>query len=181
MKYPITTEQRTFMDTCHMKGNLYAFFLEISKSLVYDILHIKLNVPANGGKMYKYLKKRFGNENAYKEEINKLEFLLDYQRKELLPRDGKMKLEEMDVTIYMVIIKLVGGKAYADLVRYMSNLRNELCHVSFISLKKGMSEKDFKNDLRIMIYNFKNHGANIAWLDMCKEDILKRIKNDKTT
>ena len=40
---------------------LYAFFLEISKNVLYDIVHQREQLPVNGREMYLYLQDRFNN------------------------------------------------------------------------------------------------------------------------
>ena len=111
MEYQLHQEQfrlQNFMNTCHRKAMLYAFFLEISKKVVYDIVHQRQQVPVNGEGMYLFLQDRFTNyfEGRYKEKINNCEFLLEYQKKQLLPENGEINLQELDFTMYMNILKL---------------------------------------------------------------------------
>lgn len=53
----------------------------------------------------------------------------------------------------------------------MNFVRNKLYHVSFISIQRGMTTQDFLNELRLMIKNFKKHGADKILLEKCKNNI----------
>ena len=177
--FSVSEEQsrlQNFMDTCHRKGKLYVFFLEIAEKVVYDIVHQRQQVPVNGKAMYLYLQDWFRNcdQGGYAEKISKSEFLLDYQRRQLLPGNGEINLEDLDFTMYMKILKLLGGSANTVLIDYMTNLRNHLCHVSFTSLERGMSHRDFTNELNLMEFYFKKYGVDKKLVDMCKRDILYR-------
>ena len=180
MEYQLHQEQfrlQNFMDTCHRQAMLYAFFLEISKNVVYDIVHQRQQVPVNGEDMYLYLQDRFKNYfgGGYKEKINNCEFLLDYQRKQLLPKDGEKNLQELDFTMYMNILKLLGVNANTGIIKYMKELRNRLCHVSFISLQQGISQQKFRKHLDMMEFHFIRLGVDITLVNTCKNDILYRI------
>ena len=179
--YVVSKEQfslQNFMDTCHRKGMLYAFFLKIAKIVVCKIVHQQLKVPVNGKEMYRYLQDFVKNRcpGGYKEYINDCWFLLDYQKKELLPESGEIDLEKMDFTMYMSILKLI-QKNYIEtgMIRYLKDLRKEFCHVSFISLEQGMSQEEFKIELNLMEIGFNQHGIDNRLVKMCKEDILHLI------
>lgn len=165
------------MDTCHRKTMLYAFFLEISKNVLDDIVHRRQKLPRNSRDMYLYLQDRFSNydQGGYTEKINNCGFLLDYQKRKLLPENGMIDLEGLDFTMYMNISKLLGGNINPELIDYMKNLRNCLCHVSFSSIQQGMSQKSFRDELDMMEEDFKYYGVNVPLVDTCKAYILRRI------
>ena len=167
------------MDTCHRKAMLYAFFLETSKKVVCDIVHQRQQVPVNGEDMYLFLQDRFTNyfEGRCKEKINNCEFLLEYQKKQLLPENDEINLQELDFTMYMNILKLLKGNANTGIISYMKQLRNRLCHVSFISLEQGISQQEFRRELDVMEFNFIRRGVDIALVNTCKNDIPNRIKD----
>ena len=165
------------MDTCHRKSMLYAFFLEISKNVLYDIVHQREQLPVDGREMYLYLQDRFNNhyQGGYTEKINNCEFLLEYQKRKLLPGNGVIDLEELDFTMYTNILKLLGGNIYTGLIDYMKRLRNRLCHVSFISLEHGMSQQDFRQELDLMEEYFIYYGVSFALVNTSKDYILRQI------
>ena len=164
------------MDTCHRKAMLYAFFLEIVKVVVSKIVHQDLEVPENGKKMYLYFEDRFKSYNEYAAAVNNCEFLSGYQREQLLPENGVINLEELDFTMYMNILALLKEtKKRRSLINYMKKLRNNLCHISFISLKKGMSHQEFKDELNCMAFYFKQCSVDTKLIDTCKKEILRRI------
>ena len=84
-------------------------------------------------------------------------------------------LEGLDFTMYMNISKLLGGNINPELIDYMKNLRNCLCHVSFSSIQQGMSQKSFRDELDMMEEDFKYYGVNVPLVDTCKAYILRRI------
>ena len=164
------------MDTCHRKAMLYAFFLEIVKVVVSKIVHQDLDVPEDGKNMYLDFEDRFKSYNEYAAAVNNCEFLSGYQRKQLLPENGVINSEELDFTMYMNILALLKEtKKRKPLINYMKKLRNKLCHISFISLKSGMSHQEFKNELNSMEFCFKNYGVDTELINICKEEILRRI------
>ena len=168
----ISEEQFRLMDTCRRNGELYAFFLEIANRVVYDIVHHRLRVPVNGTNMYRHLQDYC--QGGYIEKINTSEFLSDYQKKELLKyeRNGEINLEKLDFTMYMKIYELLGGDTNTDLLKYLRLIRNNLCHVSLISLNQGMDQKCFKAKLNSMAYYFKSYGVDRTLVDTCKRYIL---------
>ena len=157
------------MDTCRRNGELYAFFLEIASRVVYDIVHHRLRVPINGRNMYLHLQDYC--QGGYIEKINTSEFLLDYQKKELLKyeRKGEIDLEKLDFTMYMKIYELLGGDTNTDLLNYLRHIRNIRCHVS---LNQNMDQKSFKAKLRSMAYCFKSYGVDRTLVDTCQRYIL---------
>lgn len=160
------------MDTCHRNGKLYAFFLEIANGVVYNLVHQRLQVPVNSTEMYLHLQDYC--QGGYTEKINNCEFLLEYQKNEFLEyqRNGKIKVEKLDFTMYMKIYKLLGGNTNTKLINYLNYIRNSLCHVSLLSLNQGMDQKSFRAKLNSMAFNFKNYGVDKTLVDTCKRGML---------
>ena len=110
-----------------------------------------------------------------KEKLNNCEFLLEYQKKQLLPENGDINLQELGFTMHMNILKLLKGNANTGIISYMKQLRNRLCHASFISLEQGTSQQEFRRELDLMEFNFIRRGVDITLANTCKNDILNRI------
>ena len=117
------------MDTSTRYGKLYSYCLEVSKEVIYQVLHDHMDVPSTSKEMYDHFKRK-----NILQKILEWEHLSKKQKNILLPDNGKINLRKLDFTIYYQIYSILDGNYQKGLLEYLRNLRNTLCHLSLVSL-----------------------------------------------
>ena len=176
--------QTNLKDTSEKYGKLYVFFLEVCRRFIDDKLHVGLGLPEDGKEMYEYLDQRLCSwyDEPYEDIIYGFNFLSTKEKKLLVPRDGKIKVANVDFGIYFKIISFLGGHwTYKKLGRYMVNVRNHLCHIPVASLRKEKTQHEFDGDIKQMGQDFEEAGISRDLLDECEKDIFNRVTNSKET
>ena len=154
------------MDACEGHGKLYVYFLKIAREVIYKRLHEK-GFPNGGKAMYQYLEKQ-----KKLKLIENSEYLSNRQKQLLLPKNGIIDPEKLDVTMYAQICIFLGYEK--DFMLFMIKTRNALCHPSMTKLKKDLSDEDFDADWKLTTDSFIHYHVDHKLLDKCKEDILKK-------
>lgn len=178
------TNQTNLKDTSEKYGKLYVFFLEVCRRFIDAELHVRLRLPEDGEKMYEYLDEKLCSwyDEPYEDIIYGFKFLSSKEKKLLVPTDGKIKVENLDFGIYFKIISFLGGHwTYEKLGRYMVNVRNHLCHIPVVSLRKEKSQHEFYSDIKQMGQDFEDAGISRDLLNECEKDIFNRVTNNTET
>ena len=107
---------------------------EGGQSVCKDILHKRMHVPTEGEGIYKYLQ-------YYKMEIEKLT-LQAYQEKILLPDDGVIDKEKLDLPLYTHIIQILDKSKQYSSIKKLTCKRNKLFHME--EGRRDICEKEFE-------------------------------------
>ena len=167
------------MCICDEYGKLYAFFLEVCLVFVGEELHQRMEVPRNCQEMHNHLDRQlsFWFSEPYEDIINGLDFLSKKGKKILTPREKRLEAGELDFSIYFKIIKILGGAASEDLLNYIVQLRNYLCHVPVVELQKNLDEAAFEHELLSIRQNLEKLGIDKGLLDECEISCFGRIRS----
>ena len=152
------------MDTCGRYGKLYVYFLTIAKEVIYERLH-GMGFPKDGKAMYEYLKR----ENKI-QLIKHNPHLSSLQKEILLPVNGIINVEKVDITMYAQIYILLGHEK--PFMLFMIKIRNFLCHLSLKELRDDLSERDLRNNWKLFTNEFIRHNVDRSLLNRCERDIL---------
>ena len=170
--------QTNLKDTSEKYGKLYGFFLEVCRRFIDDEIHNEIGLPEDGEEMYNYLEEQLESwfEEPYGEIIYGFDFLSKKEKQLLVPRDRIIKVANLDYGIYFKIISFIGGELrYNKLGQYMARVRNYICHVPVVSLRKEKSQYEFDGDVLQMGLDFQDAGISKTLLDECEMSIFNRI------
>lgn len=106
---------------------------EGGESVCKHILHTEMNVPTEGGEMYKYLE-------SYKDDIKKSK-MFSYQRKILLPDDGIIDTTKLDIPLFTYVIQILDKSKKYPSIENLRYKRNELFHME--EVQRNMTSKQF--------------------------------------
>ena len=157
----------TLTNICKEKGKLFAYFLEIAKLFVNDRLHQKLGVPSDGSDMYLHLKTYVTKtqNQKYETTISKCHILSKQQKDYLLPKNQEIDLENLDFSMCVYIMQLLGRKQDKELIKYMKGLRNTICHLSMYWLQRNMTQEEINRDIQRIKNNLEWHGIDMRLLN----------------
>ena len=159
------------MATYGRYGILYGYFLKACKRYVYNIVHEKLNVPKESGKMCRYLVEEISYiYNCPYNDVIKMEKYPWYIEESFLNEDKFEK--HLDVAMYFKIIKLF----QQNVPGYLKKQRNYFCHIPLAALQRGMNRSTFKEKLHIMKQDLEELGIDKCFLTEIEEQI-KSILN----
>lgn len=164
--------------TSEKYGQLYVFFLEVCRSFIDNKLHVGMGVPEDGEEMYAYLDEKSYDsyQEPYEEIISSLEYLSEREKEILRPSDGIIKVENLDFVIYLKIIRFLGRNwKYKNLSRYMIKVRNHLCHIPVVSLRREKSQNELDGEILQMRQDLEHAGISRALLYECEMRIFNRI------
>ena len=167
------------MCICDEYGKLYAFFLKFCLVFVGEELHERMKVPRNCQQMYNHLDRQlsFWFSEPYEDIINGLNLLSKKEKKILTPRDKRLEAGELDFSIYLKIIKILGGAAPKGLLNYIVRLRNYLCHVPVVELQNNLDAAAFEHELLSIRQNLESWGIDKGLLDDCEISCFGRIRS----
>ena len=157
------------MDSSTRYGKLYSYFLEVAKEVLYKILHDDMKVPRTGNEMYNYFKVQNFQKKVW--ECNHLSIK---QKEFLFPHDGKIDLNNLDFTMYYQIYVFLDGVKRKSLVKYLKNLRNELCHLSLASLRSDFRQAEFEKHWDKITNHLRYYFVDSELLEKCLKNIRDR-------
>ena len=178
MEIPRNANQANLQDTSEKYGRLYAFFLEVCRCFIDDEVHVRMRLPEDGREMYDYLDEVLCSryDEPYDEIIYGFHFLSMKEKQILAPRDGVINVENLDIGIYLKIISILGGcLKYETLGHYLTKVRNNLCHIPVVSLRRRRSQYDFDIDIVLIGQRFQLAGISRTLLDDCEMRIFNRV------
>ena len=158
------------MDTSTRYGKLYSYLLEVSKEVIYQILHDHMDVPSTSKEMYDHFKSK-----KILQKILEWEYLSKKQKNILLPDNEEIDLRKLDFTIYYQIYSILDGNYQKGLLEYLRNLRNTLCHLSLVSLRNDFSKVEFEKKWRKTTKDFEYFSVDTDLLERCQKNIRDRI------
>ena len=163
-------------NSCEKYGKLYAYFLEVCRHFIDQKLHEEMGVSDVGQEFYEDLNRRLSDQRGepYEDIIKKCGFLLENEKRYLLPENRIIDLEDLDVTIHFKIIRLLRGSVAKKLACHVAEVRNYLCHVPVANLREGMDSEDFSSLFQLIRQNLEDAGITKDLLKWCEKKILKR-------
>ena len=123
---------------------LFTFIDSAGRTLCQNILHEKEKVPDDGKEFYSILQ-NYQNEIQFRvhEEI-------------LCPSDQFIDESKFDLLIYMMVIQMMYGNRYQDVIQDLRNMQNQLSHIE----NRLLSAEDFEK-WWICAWNvFQKYGLN---------------------
>ena len=153
-------------------GELYAFFLEVSESLICRKIHrdYKINYPGEG--MYRDLVQILadGCPDRYKKKITEHMHFTDKQKEHLTPPNEIIDQNKLDFSVYVQIYALIRGSIRSDPIKYLITTRNILCHYPL-----RPSRIDLQHDWYLMKQHFIKNGIEIQILNLLEQEIRGRL------
>ena len=144
---------------------------EGGESVCKHILYKEMNVPTEGGEMYKYLQN-------YKDDIQKSK-MFGYQRKVLFPDDRVIDKTKLDIPLFTYIIQILDKFKKYPSIEKLRFKRNELFHME--EVRRNMSLQEFSDlwDEVVQLLNGLNYDMSL--LNSFKSDDLFLNQHYKMT
>ena len=140
-------------------SRLVALIEEEGGSVCKFILHTEMGVPTEEEEMYKYLLN-------FKTNIRRSNMSL-YQKRVLLPEDGRIDKTKLDIALYTHLINMMGKKEMYPRIEWLRFKRNELMHM--------------KKDLPVLAFNHlwdeKSQALNSLQSEDYKRTLIPRKGN----
>ena len=163
------------MYKCKRYGKVYAYFLDVCKHYLDDKIHTKMGLSKNGQEMYEELNRQLSDKyfETYEDIIESLKCFSRKEKLYLLPKDKTIKENNLDSSIYLKIMLLLGESKDSKLIDYMLTVRNKLCHIPMVSLREEeMSQDDFELNLNFIKQNLEDLGIPSNLLERCERNVL---------
>lgn len=140
-------------------SRLVALIEEEGESVCKFILHTEMGVPTEEEEMYKYLLN-------FKTNIRRSNMSL-YQKRVLLPEDGRIDKTKLDIALYTHLINMMGKKEIYPRIEWLRFKRNELMH-----MKKDLSVLAFNR-----LWDEKSQALNSLQSEDYKRTLIPRKGN----
>ena len=111
------------------------------RKLCKEIIHQKEGLPYDGRELCIILKK-------YEDELQ-----FEGQKKIICPSNGITDERKFDISLYVILIKVLFTPKYDDLAKSLRRLRNELHHTAV----RDMSDQDFEKQWNNVLSIFKEY------------------------
>ena len=162
------------MYICKSYGELYAYFLDVCKHYVDDKIHTKMGLSKSGQEMYEELNRQLSDQwfETYEDIIESSKFFSRKEKLNLLPKDKIIKEKNLDGSIYLKIMLLLGESKDSELISYMLTVRNKLCHMPMVCLREEeKSQDDFELNLNFIKQNLEDLGIPSNLLEVCERNV----------
>ena len=152
------------MSTRQYYRKLHTFFVEVCADPLYAQLHVQNYVPENGREMFEYLQKTLPviHRKDYFQIIWNCKFLLPEQKKYLLPDNGVIDVENIDIAMYIKINSLFDGETHF-LWSKVNKVRNYVSHIPMVHLQGVSTEEDDFNNKFIAIKKCLFDSRLLSW------------------
>ena len=140
-------------------SRLVALIEEEGESVCKFILHTEMGVPTEEEEMYKYLLN-------FKTNVRRSDMSL-YQKRVLLPEDGRIDKTKLDIALYTHLINMMGKKEMYPRIEWLRFKRNELMH-----MKKDLSVLAFNR-----LWDEKSQALNSLQSEDYKRTLIPRKGN----
>ena len=155
-------------------GRLYGFLLDVSKWYVKKF-HQTSGMGRTGEKIYKIFHECMFDLYSYDHRTllnnNDFSHLSERQLNALNPSDGRIRVEDLDLTLYFKIINLLRGRTICDHTKFVVKERNKLCHLSMEMLHSWFTQEKFEDKFLMMVHLLAHYGVDKDIIGTCARNV----------
>lgn len=144
---------------------------EGGESVCKYILHNKLDVPTDGGEMYKHFQ-------SYEADIRKT-IKYSYQKEIILPANKHIDEKKIDIPLFSYMIQILDKNKTYSSIENLRFMRNDLFHME--ENRRNMSEQEFNDQWDKLTQLLKDLNFDMSSLSSLKRIDLVMEQDHKTT